>query len=227
MGAITDRLSATSLGQFEVAELRLVLPDTSLDLAWVNGRIDAIGPMTHARPSRYAVGTRVTLLSVDPATAAEWLGLPLSELTDRVVDLRDIHAERAKGLEAQFEAGTIGEWVEKCVPATSRASVAMAALMRGATVADVAGKVNLSGRQLTRSFHDTVGLHPKRFQQISRLRRSVVAAKAGMALAEAAIEGGYADQAHFTREVKALTGATPRAILPNVGNVQDLVSRIG
>lgn len=227
MGAITVRLSATSLGQFEVAELRLALPDTSLDLAWVNGRIDVFGPMTLARPSRYTVGTRVTLLSVDPATATEWLGLPLSELTDLVVDLRDIHAERAKGLEAEFEAGTVGKSVGKGVPTSSRATVAMAALVRGATVADVARKVNLSERQLTRSFHDILGLHPKRFQRISRLRRSVIAAKAGMSLVEAAIEGDYADQAHFTREVKALTGATPRAILPNVGNVQDLASRIG
>jgi AraC-like DNA-binding protein len=77
-----------------------------------------------------------------------------------------------------------------------------------------------------RSFHDTIGLHPKRFQRIARLRRAVVAAKAGTSLAAAAVEGGYADQAHFNREIKQLTGASPRRLLPNVGNVQDAASRI-
>ena len=229
MHATADRdwPGATSLVQFEVAERRLTLPDTSLDLAWVDGRVDVIGPMISARPSRYAIGTRVRLLSIDPATAAAWLGVPLSEVTDRIVDLRDIDAERARRLATLFEVGTVGDLVGSRAHSRSRAGVAAAALARGATVAEVAGAVNLCERQLTRSFQRIIGLHPKRFQRIARLRRAVVAAKAGISLAEAAIEGGYADQAHFTREVKSLTGATPRAILPDVGNVQDVAPRIG
>jgi AraC-like DNA-binding protein len=225
--ARTGWVSATSLSTFEVAERRLILPDTALDLAWVNGRIDVIGPMSVARPSRYPVGTRVMLLSLSPAHAAIWLGVPLSELTDIVVDLRDICTERAQWLEARFEVGTIGDLVRDSAPAKSRAGTAARALARGATVAEVAEAVNLSERQLTRSFRDTMGLHPKRFQRIARLRRAVVAAKGGMSLAGAAIEGGYADQAHFTREITAMLGAPPREILPNVGNVQDMASCIG
>lgn len=229
MGAMSVRheLSALSLGRFEVAERRVVLPDTALDLAWVDGRIDVIGPMTVARASRYRVGQRVELLSVGPANAAMWLGIPLSELTDMVVDLRDICGERARWLEARFEAGTAGGLVGTGAPALSRAGAAATALGRGATVGEVAAALNLSERQLTRSFHAVLGLHPKRFQRIARLRRAVAAAKAGASLAGSAFDGGYADQAHFTREMTALTGAPPRAILPNVGNVQDATLRVG
>lgn len=218
-------LSATSLVRFEVAERRLALPDTSLDLAWADGRVHVVGPMSFARPSSFAIGTRAMLLSVDPVTGAAWLGVPLSEVTDRIVDLRDIHAERAKQLEAQFEAGTAGDLVGGGAHPGSRVRVAASALARGVAVSEVARMVNLCERQLTRSIYGTIGLHPKRFQRIVRLRRAVVAAKAGISLAEAAIDGGYADQAHFTREVKSLTGAAPREILPDVGNVQDMAPR--
>ncbi len=215
-------LSATSLATYEVAQGRLVLPDTSVDLVWVDGRIDLIGPMSVARPSRYAIGTRVMLLSVEPATAAAWLGIPLSEVTDRVVDLHDIHAETARELQGLFESDTVSDLVGSLAPACSRVTVAASALARGVAVAEVADAVNLCARQLTRSFHEIIGLQPKRFQRITRLRRAVVAAKSGLSLAEAAIEAGYADQAHFTRDMKSLTGAAPRTILPNVGNVQDM-----
>jgi AraC-like DNA-binding protein len=219
-----DGLRATSLVKFEVAQHRLALPDTALDLAWVDGRVDVFGPMRIARTSRYPVGTRVMLLSVDAANAAMWLGVPLCELTDMVVGLRDIAPEQARWLEARFEAGTASELVGGSAPARSRAGAAAKALERGVAVAEVARALNLSERQLTRSFHDTMGLHPKRFQRIARLRRAMMAAKSGTPLAAAAIDNGYADQAHFTREIRALTGASPRAILPNVGNVQDMAS---
>ncbi len=219
-------VNATSLVAFEVAEHRLALPDTALDMAWVDGRVDVIGPMSVARPSRYAIGTRVTLLALDPASASRWLGVPLSTLTDTVTDLRDIHGEHAKVLEAMFETGSITELLRPSTPDASRADVAVRSLTQGATVRQVAEAVNLSERHLSRSFQYTLGLHPKRFQRIRRLRRAVEAAKRGNSLVAAALEAGYADQAHFSREVRALTGATLRALLPNVGNVQDVAPRI-
>lgn len=216
MGSGPDRyeMRATSLVHYEVAARRLVLPDTSLDLTWVDGEIDVIGPMSVARPSRYAIGARVLLLSLEPVTGAAWLGIPLNALTDRVVRLKDVSGARANWLEARFEAGTAGDLVGAGAQDGSRATVAMRALARGARVAAVAAHLNLSERHLTRSFHEHLGLHPKRFQRIARLRHAVAQAKAGLSLAEAAIAGGYADQAHFTREVRALTGATPVRFSP-------------
>jgi AraC-like DNA-binding protein len=65
------------------------------------------------------------------------------------------------------------------------------------------------------------------FTRIVRFRRAVVAARGGAALAAAAAEAGYADQSHFTREVRSLTGRSPLALLPDtadVASVQDITS---
>jgi AraC-like DNA-binding protein len=42
-----------------------------------------------------------------------------------------------------------------------------------------------------------------------------------MPLATLALRLGYADQAHMTRELKALAGVTPREIVSPVRNLQD------
>jgi AraC-like DNA-binding protein len=68
-------------------------------------------------------------------------------------------------------------------------------------------------------FRDRVGMAPKLFARIVRFRRAFFAAHAGVPLASAAIDGGYADQAHFTREVQALTGCSPTLLLRRTGSV--------
>lgn len=38
---------------------------------------------------------------------------------------------------------------------------------------------------------------------------------------DAALSAGYADQSHFTREVRELMGDSPCSVIPNVGKLQD------
>lgn len=228
---MTLPLQPESLCHFSVAERRLILPDTSLDLAWVDERIDVIGPMSKARPTRYPVGTHVVLLSINPIVASRWLRTPLHLLTDRVVDLRDLNLALAEELAREFDAGTISRLLQSTDGrndrACSRGEVATAYLQRGARVGRVAEIVNLSERQLTRYFRSTTGLHPKRYQRIFRLRQAIMAAKAGHGLAAAAANAGFADQAHLSREVRALTGSATREILSDVGNIQDIDRPLG
>ena len=225
------QLVATAHSRFIVAARRLILPDTSVDFAWAEGRIDVIGPMTVARPTRYQVGTPVVLLALDPIVASAWLGTPLDLLTDRVVDLRDIDAGLAGPLAERFAGGEVRDLVSlapaKPVGAAARAEVAASLLRRGARIAETAEGVNLEERQFSRWFHRLFGMNPKRFQRIIRLRQAMIEAKRGAALATAAAGAGYADQAHFSREARSLAGGSPKIILPNVGNVQDFGSPIG
>jgi AraC-like DNA-binding protein len=60
-------------------------------------------------------------------------------------------------------------------------------------------------------FRRSVGLTPKRYWRVLRFQRvlGMVAGPEGLPLADAALEAGYADQAHFSREFKAMTGVTP------------------
>ncbi len=215
-----------SLVQFEVTARRIVLPDTAVEFAFVDGHIDVIGPMTVARPGRYAIGSRIQLLSLDPIMASSWLGLPLALLTDRVVRLGDIDSTIVDHLADRFARGRISDQSMAGAFADlrpdDRAGRAVALLTRGHSVARTADAVNLGDRQFSRWFHHQTGMHPKRFQRVIRLRRALLAAKQGEPLAAVAADEGFADQAHFNREVRALTGGAPRTILPDVGNVQDV-----
>jgi transcriptional regulator GlxA family with amidase domain len=82
------------------------------------------------------------------------------------------------------------------------------------------GIVRLSGlseRQILRRFDQAVGYGPKTLQRILRLQRLLWLAgsqtRHASNLARLAFAAGYADQPHMTREVVALTGATPHRLL--------------
>jgi AraC-like DNA-binding protein len=64
-----------------------------------------------------------------------------------------------------------------------------------------------------------VGYGPKTLQRVLRFRRFVSRIDAGLPagaerhdLATLAVQAGYADQAHLTRECQALAGLTPAAL---------------
>jgi transcriptional regulator GlxA family with amidase domain len=74
--------------------------------------------------------------------------------------------------------------------------------------------VGLGDRQLRRRFAEAVGYGPKTLDRILRFQRFLVLARATSAdLARLAIEAGYADQAHLTRECTRLSGLPPAALL--------------
>ncbi len=72
-----------------------------------------------------------------------------------------------------------------------------------------------SPRQLHRRFVAAVGYGPKTFQRVLRLQRvlALVARSRRESLAALAAEAGYADQAHMSRELRALTGQSPSVLL--------------
>ncbi|WP_428965575.1 helix-turn-helix domain-containing protein [Micromonospora fluostatini] len=88
-----------------------------------------------------------------------------------------------------------------------------ARLAAGATVAATAAEVGLGARALHRRCRHLFGYGPKTLARILRMRRALDLARAGTPLAEVAARAGYADQAHLTRDVRALTGLPPRALL--------------
>ncbi|MFG2060751.1 helix-turn-helix domain-containing protein [Micromonospora sp. NPDC048871] len=88
-----------------------------------------------------------------------------------------------------------------------------AALAAGATVAETAARVGLDARSLLRHSRHLYGYGPKTLARILRMRRALALARSGVSLAEVATRAGYADQAHLTREVRALAGVAPTALL--------------
>lgn len=78
-------------------------------------------------------------------------------------------------------------------------------------VCEIARRIGLSPRQVHRRCLDEFGLAPSLLRRIARVHRSTGSPR-GSSLAGRAADAGFADQAHFCREIRALSGETPRAV---------------
>ncbi|MFC5045525.1 helix-turn-helix domain-containing protein [Aquimarina hainanensis] len=70
-----------------------------------------------------------------------------------------------------------------------------------------------SQRTLENDFSKYIGIRPKVFQSIVRLRKSGVEIKKGKKILDTALDLGYYDQAHFNKDFKRLISKTPRQYL--------------
>jgi transcriptional regulator GlxA family with amidase domain len=94
-----------------------------------------------------------------------------------------------------------------------RAAAVRLARAPGTPVPAVADAVELGERQLRRAFGAAVGYGPKTYARVMRFRAALGLVRAGEPLAGAALAAGYADQAHMTREMAALAGRPPGALV--------------
>lgn len=82
---------------------------------------------------------------------------------------------------------------------------------RGALrVEGLARELGLSRDAFEKRFRRAVGASPKRLISILRLRRATESLRAGVRFSQLATEIGFYDQSHFNREVRAVTGLSPR-----------------
>ena len=80
----------------------------------------------------------------------------------------------------------------------------------------VAARVGLSPQRLRALARDQLGMPLARWRVWTRLRRAAEALQSGRTLADAAAAAGFADQAHFSRQMREMMGLTPAALLPIV-----------
>ncbi|MFD7455419.1 helix-turn-helix domain-containing protein [Kitasatospora sp. NPDC059827] len=78
----------------------------------------------------------------------------------------------------------------------------------------LAAQVGLSPQRLRALARRQLGVPLARWRIWLRLARAADALGEGCTLAEAAVAGGFADQAHFTRQMREMTGLTPSQVLP-------------
>ncbi|MEW9547338.1 helix-turn-helix domain-containing protein [Nonomuraea sp. NPDC050783] len=78
----------------------------------------------------------------------------------------------------------------------------------------LAAQVGLSPQRLRSLARHQLGMPLARWRIWLRLRRAAEALREGQSPAGAAVTGGFADQAHFTRCMREMIGLTPSAVLP-------------
>ncbi|KGN34133.1 AraC family transcriptional regulator [Knoellia sinensis KCTC 19936] len=171
-----------------------------------------------------------------PAAGRLVWGRPVSDLTDRFVDLSEVQSLESRRLvpavralmdrdpdDPDNHAAAIAE-VERSlramlpVDAQGRLINDVIAWLRDhpevTRVSEICDAFDLGERALQRLTLDRVGLSPKWLIQRRRLHDAVERLKAGATtVGEVAADLGYADQAHFTHDFRTVTGMTPGAFL--------------
>jgi AraC-like DNA-binding protein len=82
-------------------------------------------------------------------------------------------------------------------------------------ISELAREAGLSQSALERRFRRGVGASPKKYAAIVRLRHAVKLHASGASLTEIAHAAGYADQPHFNKDFKRLSGESPEAFFRN------------
>ncbi|QBI20022.1 helix-turn-helix domain-containing protein [Egibacter rhizosphaerae] len=212
-----------------------VVPDACMDVVWTGRTLLVAGPDTRPAPVVAGPGSGFVGLRFRTGRAPDVLGVPSSVLRDRRVPAADVWGAPAQRLTQRLgEAGTAVaqvQLIEAFVAArldrdaTSARGSVDAALTQGLVgellrapqrrVGELAGDLGVGERRLRRHCEAAVGYGPKTLQRVVRFRRFLHLAERcpGAGLAELALAAGYADQAHLTREARALGGAAPTVLV--------------
>jgi AraC-like DNA-binding protein len=201
----------------------------------IGGRPRLLGPLTGPQLEVIPAHTTVVGVRFQPGTPP-LLPTVLDDLVDQGVGLDELWGSPVNRLvEAMARAGTpaqalmivqahllhefrtadrldrlVGEAVQVLMP------------WHPVDVGTVATHLALSASQLRRRCLHAVGLSPKVLQRTLRFQGFLALAQAGAApsgrrgtdgMAGLAVDAGYADQAHLSRECLRLTGLTPRQLL--------------
>lgn len=159
--------------------------------------------------------------------AAQWLfGVPAHELAERHTPLSDLWGLQALDCQQRiFEArsaearlAVFEKLLAQRLPRPHHLHPAVAsALDRFALgsrpVHEVVRSSGYSHRHFIAMFRRAVGLPPKTWCRVQRMQRALVLANAKPITpwADLALQAGYSDQAHLSREFSALAGLAPQA----------------
>lgn len=210
-----------------------IVPDGYCDLLFIDGRLVVAGPDRTAafpfiRPGATVIGARFA-----PGAAAPWLKTPLSALVGLSVPFGDIGRKGAAEFEARLgdcpdasaAMALYGRLLEEATrdeaePAPD-AAVIFAAADSGRPASGLLDRLDMSERQLRRRCHHHFGYGAKTLERIRRFQRFLDLCRRPdtMPLARLALEAGFADQPHMTREVGELSSLTPAAILGQLGQL--------
>ncbi len=155
--------------------------------------------------------------------------IPGEALSDRVLSAEEIWGAPGAALVRRLSyARTLGERLSQVQsfliahlrdePLDFLAEQAMAVLYRqyvSASIQDLADSLHLARRQLERRFKALAGQSPSEVRRLSRFQHTVrqLMLDTSAGPTDAALDHGYYDQAHFIRDFRQFTNATPRRYL--------------
>jgi AraC-like DNA-binding protein len=159
-----------------------------------------------------------------------FLDRPLSDFTNRIVDLDDVFGPAATRLTNELhDAATwdrrftiLDREIGARIAAAHRPSSAVMWAWRrlletrgSASIGAMVDAIGWSEKHFIAQFREHLGLPPKKFARVIRFAHAVrTLSRAGeVRLVDVAHDCGYYDQAHFARDFRAFAGVTPTELL--------------
>jgi AraC-like DNA-binding protein len=178
----------------------------------------------------------VHLIGVRLRAGGAWpfLGIPLRELTDEVVELEIILGREVSNLREQLgdapdddsRFDLLESWLIRRARARTQPTRSVSLVLRtisagldGVRIGKIADTIGISHKHLLREFDRCVGLTPKVFARLCAFQRVIrsVGHKPEVDWASTAATCGYHDQAHLIHEFRAFSGLTPANYLTRRG----------
>lgn len=183
--------------------------DEAFTYRGVNIRPDVFEPVLDGRPLPFLEGGR----STDPALIR--LVFDLVRDLSAPVDPLDWDTAMTRLVDRLCEVET-GQTLDR--PVDVRAvrlarDYVLAHLDETITMHDLEAVTGRSRWNLARDFRALLGTSPYRYVTQRRLEQARILIANGTPIAVAAVEAGFADQAHLTRQFKSALGVTPRTWL--------------
>ncbi|WP_327145149.1 helix-turn-helix domain-containing protein [Nocardia sp. NBC_01327] len=189
-----------------------------------SGRRDAlvVGPRTRATYAGAKEPAGCLRLRLAPGAVLPLFGVAATDLTNRVLRLVDMPgpaADLAREITG-MDLDDVVPFLESTLPQVLSESAtrrehrrlldsAVAAIDGDATpLRDVATRLAVSERQLRNLFTAGVGVSPKHYARITRVRQ-VIGAAGNTPWSDIAVATGYYDQSHLTADFRSLMGVTP------------------
>lgn len=190
-----------------------------------------LGPLTALTYQEIPAGGTVVGVRLRPGVLGGLVGMPADELVDQDIAGTDIWCDLARLTDLLGKAATprfaldqlqsfVAQNVGELDPLVNEA-VWNLMPWHGSGTAALPALLSISGRQLRRRCRAAVGVGPKELHRILRFQGFVARVQASVAqqgasdvdLAQWAVEAGYYDQAHLSRECRRLSGVTPGEFL--------------
>lgn len=219
-----------------------MLPDTSLVLGFrYRGTTTYLSEREHRLPFAVVAGLRKDIqLMRDEAGTANLLVIfkvggaspyfrePLHSMFGNVIDLQEFsnfrnlneiedklcaatsNPQRIRIVEQFLTSRLQGEKYDPVVDNAIRLIKARRGTM---SIKELLVRIPLSIDAFEKRFRRLTGATPKQFSYIVRMNSIIEQMSGTKSLAEIALDAGYYDQAHFTKDFKTFTGQTPREFL--------------
>jgi AraC-like DNA-binding protein len=182
------------------------------------------GPRDVLRTHEHRHGHAVLLATFTPVGAYTFLRSPLDqfagstvsleELVQRPDELQQVNERIDAAKDHRQRVAVVEDFLSRQIRVFSldpliTAAVAWLEQAPAGRIDDLTRYIGLSQSALERRFRRIVGVSPKKYVSLARLRRAVRIHMAGADLTTVAHTAGYFDQSHFIKDFRRATGLAP------------------